>query len=98
MTRKKGTQKTGGRTKGVPNKVTTDLRTWIHDLLNSNRQQIDKDIKQLEPQQRVMLFEKLLSYAIPKMQSVEAKIDIEQLTDEQINLIINEITKDLDDE
>jgi hypothetical protein len=98
MTRKKGTQKTGGRSKGTPNKVTSDLRTWIHDLLNSNRQQIAKDIKQLEPQQRITIFEKLLSYAIPKMQSVEAKIDFEQLSDEQIHLIINEITKDLDNE
>jgi hypothetical protein len=96
--RKKGTKKTGGRSKGTPNKVTTDLRTWVTELLDANRQQIAKDIKQLEPQQRVIIFEKLLSYSVPKMQSVETKIDFEQLSDAQINLIINEITKDLDNE
>ena len=58
MSRKKGEQKTGGRIKGTPNKVTNDLRTWVNDLLNDNRQQIIKDLKMLEPQQRVMIFEK----------------------------------------
>jgi hypothetical protein len=98
MSRTKGTRKTGGREKGTPNKVTTDLRTWINELLNSNRGQIVKDIKRLEPQQRVMIFEKLLSYAVPKMQSVEAKIDLNRLTDEQLDMIINELTKDLKDD
>jgi hypothetical protein len=98
MSKQKGTQKTGGRTKGTPNKVTTDLRTRINELLDSNRWQIAKDIKQLEPQQRVMIFEKLLSYAVPKMQSVETKIDIDQLTDEQLNTIIVELSKQIENE
>jgi hypothetical protein len=98
MSRTKGTQKTGGRSKGTPNKVTTDLRTWINELLDSNRRQIAKDIKQLEPQQRVMIFEKLLSYAVPKMQSVEAKIDLNRLTDEQLDTIIVELSKQIEDE
>jgi uncharacterized protein (UPF0305 family) len=87
-----------GRPKGTPNKVTTDLRTWINDLLDSNRRQIAKDIKRLEPQQRVAIFEKLLSYAVPKMQSVEAKMDFDKLTDEQLNTIINELTNRIENE
>ncbi|GHV56582.1 hypothetical protein FACS1894182_03420 [Bacteroidia bacterium] len=96
MSRTKGTEKTGGREKGTPNKVTTDLRTWINELLDINRRQIAKDIKRLEPQQRVMIFEKLLSYAVPKMQSVEAKIDINRLTDEQLDTIIVELSKQIE--
>jgi hypothetical protein len=96
--RKKGIQKTGGRAKGTPNKVTSDLRAWINELLDSNRGQIAKDIKLLEPHRRVMIFEKLLSYAVPKMQSVEAKIDLNTLSDEQLNIIISELTKNIDDE
>jgi hypothetical protein len=98
MSRTKGTEKTGGREKGTPNKVTTDLRTWINELLDSNRRQIAKDIKKLEPQQRVMIFEKLLSYAVPKMQSVEAKIDLNRLTDEQLDTIIVELSKQVENE
>jgi hypothetical protein len=42
--------------------------------LNKNQEQFERDLKKLEPQQRVMILEKMLVYAIPKMQSVEAKI------------------------
>jgi hypothetical protein len=98
MSKTKGTRKTGGRAKGTPNKVTTDLRTWINELLDNNRGQIEKDINQLESQQRVMIFEKLLSYAVPKMQSVEAKIDLERLTDEQLDTIIVELLKQIEND
>jgi len=97
MGQKKG--KTGnpkGRPRGTPNKVTTDLRAWIGEVLDSNRQQIVKDIGQLEPQQRVAIFEKLLGYAVPKMQSIDAKIDLNRLTDEQLDIIIAELLKQID--
>jgi hypothetical protein len=87
-----------GRPRGTPNKVTTDLRTWISDLLDSNRLQIAKDIEQLEPQQRVMIFEKLLSYVVPKIQSVEAKVDLNRLTDEQLDGIIVELSKQVEND
>jgi hypothetical protein len=98
MSKQKGIQKTGGRAKGTPNKVTTDLRGWINKLLNDNRKQFESDLKHLEPQQRLMIFEKLLPYAVPKMQSVEAKIDINDLTDEQLNTVINGLIKDFENE
>ncbi|GHT06786.1 hypothetical protein AGMMS49525_15430 [Bacteroidia bacterium] len=98
MSKQKGTKKTGGRAKGTPNKVTTDLRTWINELLNDNRKQFIADLKKLEPQQRVMIFEKMLSYAIPKMQSVEAVLDFNRLTDEQIDSIISEISKQIEND
>ncbi|MDR1682180.1 MAG: DUF5681 domain-containing protein [Candidatus Symbiothrix sp.] len=99
MAQKKGqTGNPKGRPKGTPNKATTNLRTWINDLLNSNRKQFESDLKRLEPQQRVALFEKMFAYAIPKMQSVEAKIELEKLSDEQLDRVINELTKDLENE
>jgi len=96
--RKKGTPKTGGRMKGTPNVVTSNLRGWINEVLNNNRTQFEKDLKRLEPYQRVVIFEKMLAYSTPKLQSVEAKIDLNLLTDEQIDVIINEITNNLSDE
>ena len=94
--KKKGTPKTGGRTAGTPNKATADLRVWINELLNNNRKQFEADLKRLEPHQRVAIFEKLLTYSTPKLQSVEAKIDLDTLSDEQLNTIINELTKGLE--
>ena len=96
--REKGTPKTGGRRKGTQNKITTDLRTWINEFLDKNRRQITRDMKRLEPYQRISLFEKLLSYAVPKMQSVEAKFDLNTLSDEQLNTIIEEISNRIENE
>ena len=93
--REKGTPKTGGREKGTPNKVTADTKAWLTKLLDRNRRQFEKDLKRLEPHQRVAIFEKLLAYSVPKIQAVEAKIDIERLTDTQLDILINELTKDL---
>ena len=100
MGQKKGISKTGGRKKGTPNKITTDLKTWLSGLLDNNRQQFEKDLKKLEPHQRISVMEKLLSYAIPKMQSVEAQIDtrLEILTDEQIDIIINNLNTSINNE
>jgi hypothetical protein len=52
----------------------------------------------LEPHQRVLIFEKLLSYAVPKMQSVEAKIDFNNLSDEQLDIIITELLNRVENE
>ncbi len=63
--------KTGGREQGTPNKLTSDLKNRINDFLNENWDQVEKDFKILEPEKRVLLFEKLLSYTLPKMQTVQ---------------------------
>ena len=98
MGRKKGAEKTGGRVIGTPNRVTTDLKMWINDLLDSNREQIIKDIRSLEPNQRVAIFERLLSYAVPKQQSVTAQIDLNRLSDEQLDMIVHELTNSIENE
>jgi hypothetical protein len=77
---KKGqTGNPGGRPKGTPNKVTTDLRKWVEQLINNNLSQMKRDLKQLEPKERLMILEKLMQYTIPRQQaiSVEAQIQAE---------------------
>jgi hypothetical protein len=96
--RTKGSKKTGGREKGTPNKVTTDLKLWINELLNDNREQFIRDLKLIDPKQRVMIFEKLLSYAVPKMQSVEAKINFETLSNDELNTIIENLESKIGNE
>ena len=89
--RKGQTNNKNGRPKGTPNRVTSDTRAWINEVLNNNREQFEKDLQALEPHQRVAIFEKLLVYSTPKLQSVEAKIDLNNLSDEQIDLIITDL-------
>ncbi len=80
-----------GRPKGVPNKATIDLRQWINNFIDENRGQIKNDWKSLEPKDRIFLFEKLLKYSLPTLQATSLTTDFEKLTDEQLDLIINQL-------
>jgi predicted ATP-grasp superfamily ATP-dependent carboligase len=77
MGRKKGVKKTGGRGKGTPNKVTADLRTWVSELLDNSREQLETDLGTLEPKDRLVILEKLMQYVIPKQQSVSVEAQIQ---------------------
>jgi len=74
------------------------MKTWLSGLITKNRRQLEMDLNVLEPRERWSVIEKLLQYSVPKMQSVEAKIDLSQLTDEQLDIVINELTDNLRDE
>lgn len=92
MAQKKG--KTGnpnGRPKGTPNKTTAEIKSFIVKIIGDNFPSISEDFKQLEPQKRLAMWEKLLSYVIPKQQSISTEMDFSKLTDEQINEIINNL-------
>ena len=89
-----GRGRLGGRAAGTPNKVTGTLKKWINDLINNNRLQMEKDLKKLAPKDRLIFFEKLMQYAIPKQASQQVKLDFDSLTDEQLQQIINNLIKD----
>jgi len=75
-----------GRPKGVKNKITRDLRKFIDELLNDNRQLFMADLGKLEPRDRVAMFEKLLHHVLPKQQliTVEAQIQAEYAAIEKL--------------
>jgi len=77
MSRKKGEQKTGGRVSGTPNKVTSEMKTWLSGLIDKNRRQIERDLKLLEPKDRLLILERLMQYAIPKQQSISIEAQIQ---------------------
>jgi isopropylmalate/homocitrate/citramalate synthase len=89
-------KKTGGRQKGTANKLKRETKDWLNDLITSNHLQMEKDIKTLEPKERLQVFEKFMQYTIPKMQSVQTTVDFNKLTDEQLENVIKGITKGFD--
>ncbi|MBX2953467.1 MAG: hypothetical protein KF870_13240 [Leadbetterella sp.] len=90
MAQKKGqTGNPNGRPKGSPNKITMELRGWVAQLIDDNREQLEADLKMLDPKDRWAVIEKLMQYTIPKVQSTEMKIDLNDLTEAQLDELIN---------
>ena len=89
------TNNPNGRPKGVPNKVTASLRTFVAEILNKNKRQISKDLKALQPKDRLIILEMLMQYVIPKQQWQQ--VDLQQLSDDQLTMIVDEITAQYDE-
>lgn len=85
-------QKTGGRTKGTPNKVTGALRDRIGAFLENNWDDLERDFELLEPYQRLQFFEKLLQYSLPRLSAInydmEMRTKLEALSEEELDSII----------
>ena len=67
----KGHKKVGGRKKGTPNKVSSDLKSRVKLFLDHNFQQIENDLLELQPSERVRFFIKLMEFVVPKQQKME---------------------------
>ena len=93
-----GRGRIGGRQKGTPNKTTAKVKGWLAKLIEKNRKQMEEDLQELTPKERLLILEKLMAYVVPKQQAVSAKIDYNNLSDEQLDLVISELTKEIPDD
>lgn len=66
-----GRGRLGGRAKGTPNKVTSDIRTWLKAVVDGNREQFIKDLNAVEPAERLKVVVSLLPYITPKVVAVD---------------------------
>ena len=65
--------KTGGRELGTPNKTTSELRKVLKHMVDDELQNIQDNINELEPKERIELLIKLLPYVMPKVQTVSPR-------------------------
>ncbi|MEN9304059.1 MAG: hypothetical protein RL264_2488 [Bacteroidota bacterium] len=75
--------KTGGRTKGTPNKATKELRERFSDLLESNFESIQTDLESLEPKERIKTLLEISKFVIPTLKAVDNTIDLDNVQNEK---------------
>jgi len=71
--------KTGGRTKGAVNKATTEMRESFQKLVSNNLEQLDDDIKSLEPKDRLRIMIEFAKFLLPTLKQVDFENDNFQL-------------------
>jgi len=77
-------QKTGGRVKGQPNRLTTEMREKLKAIVDNELQNLDVTLMRLSEKDRLEIIVKLLPFILPKMTEVniqqeEGKAKIEPI-------------------
>ena len=80
-----------GRPAGKPNKVTADLRQRITTFLEDQWQTLETEFSGLEAKDKLVFFERLLQYSLPKLQATTLTTNLESLSEDQLNYIINSL-------
>ena len=91
MAFQEGHKKVGGRRAGTPNKATSSLRNWVRLFVTRNTKQMQSDLDALDPRDRLILLEKFMRYTIPQQQAVAAAVDLNRLSDDQLNQVVEQI-------
>lgn len=82
-----------GRSKGTPNKVTAELRDVIKNFLEGHFAEVSQIWSKASPRDKLAFYRDLLPFVIPKMQNINADINFEQLTDSDLDKIIDRLIK-----
>lgn len=59
-----------GRPKGARGKLPKGVREFIKDIIDDNREKMERDLKMLEPKERIDVMVKLMGFVVPKPQSI----------------------------
>jgi hypothetical protein len=70
-------QKTGGRTAGTPNKVTSELRKTLKGIIASEMESLPTTLEELPPKERLEMVIKLMPFCLPKVDSIGGTYDSE---------------------
>ena len=84
-----GKPKTGGRAKGVENKNKLSLKSKIQSIAENQIDSLEYDLENMDAKDRVNFVLKLLPYLLPTQK--ETKINFSDLTDEEIDSLINRL-------
>lgn len=74
--------KTGGRTKGTPNKITVELRKTLKRIIAAELDALPETLEQLPSKDRIELVLKLMPFCLPKVDSIGGQYDVDWTTRE----------------
>lgn len=80
-----------GRPKGKANKTTKELRERVKQLLDASFDQVVEDMAALEPKDRISAYFKLLEFALPRLKSIESKVENDIMAKEPPQIIIGDL-------
>ena len=63
-----------GRPKGSRNKATSDIREKFQELIESNFEQLEKDLKTLRASERVKAITDLAKFVLPTLKATEVDL------------------------
>ena len=92
-----------GRPVGKQNRLTADMKERIKQFIESEFDGVVTDFSALEPRDRVQLFEKFLTYVLPKQRETAADVTVStqslmnEMTSEEIIAEIERIQKNRND-
>ena len=66
-------KKTGGRTKGTPNKLTRELREELKHVMHGEIEMLPDRLKELDNDKRIDAVIKLMQFVLPKLDTINAK-------------------------
>ena len=83
----KGRTKTGGRTKGTPNKKNAHIKSKVLAFMDSSFEDVLKCFTRLKSKEKVEFWFKLLPYVLPKSMDSKDEYSLESLTESELKIL-----------
>jgi len=72
-------QKTGGRQKNTPNKLTSELKNIIKQIVSNQLDKLDAELETLTPEKRIDFTIKLMQFILPKTTNLNIGEETEKI-------------------
>lgn len=78
-----------GRKKGATNKIARPVKEQLSDFLNDKIQELPEIWKKLTPRDKANFIKDLIPYYVARLQSIQVELEFEQMSNDQLDYIIN---------